>query len=120
MERGTSGAATNPNFRFKLSPDDVEQIRKRLAAGENQELIGKDYGVNNATISRIKRGVAWKHSHKPTAKIAPEDLREQCARLVESYARGCVTNHICARIAADIRALDTLLSSKQDSGTGAK
>lgn len=49
--------AKNP--RAKLSVDDVGAIRSRLAAGEFQRVIAKDYGVDRKTISHVKSGRNW-------------------------------------------------------------
>jgi hypothetical protein len=44
-----------------LTPADVRAIRRSLAAGQTQELIGLRYGVSRATIGQIKRGETWRH-----------------------------------------------------------
>lgn len=45
----------------KLFVEDVIEIRKKLAAGENQYQIAKDYGVGQYAISAINRRAtfAW-------------------------------------------------------------
>lgn len=116
VARGSSGAATNPNFRFKLTPADVNLIR---TSAESARVLADRFGVDNTTISRVRRGVSWKHSHLPTAYKAHVDLREECAKIAEGYARGCVTNELCARIASDIRALGVIVS-KQAAADGDK
>ena len=45
----------------KLTEDEVRAIRDRLAQGDVQETIAKDFGVVQATISRIKLGIDWSH-----------------------------------------------------------
>lgn len=40
----------------RLQPDDVRSIRKRLAAGETNTAISKDYGVSDVVISNIRLG----------------------------------------------------------------
>lgn len=52
---------TNPNARFKLQPEQVDEIHARLARGEYQDDIAAAYGVSQALISMIKRGQAWTH-----------------------------------------------------------
>lgn len=49
------------NGQAKLTEDDVREIRRRLAADEPQRSIAEDYGVDQATISNINRGVHWTH-----------------------------------------------------------
>jgi hypothetical protein len=47
------------NRAAKLSASQVEQIRKRIAAGHTNTAIAKDYGVTHQLISRIRRGRSW-------------------------------------------------------------
>ena len=47
------------NSTAKLTAADVEQIRARIAAGEGNCSIARDYPVSHATISRIRLGKAW-------------------------------------------------------------
>lgn len=48
-------------WRAKLTEEDIPIIRARAAAGESQRLIGIEYGVAQSAISKIIRGIAWKH-----------------------------------------------------------
>jgi len=41
--------------RTKLSPDDIRTIKKRIADGDKQIDIAKDYKVHKTTIAHIKR-----------------------------------------------------------------
>lgn len=45
----------------RLTADQVRIIRTRYAAGEEQQQIATDYGVNRATISYIVLRKTWKH-----------------------------------------------------------
>jgi hypothetical protein len=45
----------------KLVDKDIPVIRQRLANGETQRSIAKDYGVSGISILRIKNGRNWKH-----------------------------------------------------------
>ena len=49
------------NGRSKLTTDDVITIKKRLQVGEFDKSIAKDYDVHFTAISKIRRGVNWKH-----------------------------------------------------------
>lgn len=49
------------HYRAKLTEHDVPAIRQRLAAGESQYSIARDYGVNRGAIAKIKYGQNWKH-----------------------------------------------------------
>lgn len=44
-----------------LSKRDVRKIRKRIALGETQSLIARDYKVHQSTINNIKSGKNWSH-----------------------------------------------------------
>jgi len=43
----------------KLTENDIRTIRKRIEAGEVQQLIANDYGVHQVTISRINLKKDW-------------------------------------------------------------
>ena len=45
----------------KLDDDKVREIRARLARGERQVDLARAFGVNQPTISCIKRRATWKH-----------------------------------------------------------
>lgn len=45
----------------KLKDADVLDIKTRIARGDKVCNISKDYPVNRQAISKIKRGVTWKH-----------------------------------------------------------
>jgi hypothetical protein len=49
--------AANPQA--KLQPEDVREIRRRLATGEAQKAIAADFGVHPSTISLINKGKKW-------------------------------------------------------------
>lgn len=44
----------------RLNPEKVAEIRRRRAAGETIVELGKVYGVNHTSISRVCRGVTWR------------------------------------------------------------
>lgn len=50
------------NGRAVLALGEVEQIRRRYAAGERQRPLAKEYGVAQSTISQIANGRLWKES----------------------------------------------------------
>lgn len=47
------------NGASKLHESDIPAIRARLAAGEFQRVIARDYGVSQVTISHIANGLVW-------------------------------------------------------------
>jgi HNH endonuclease len=44
----------------KLSKDEVDKVKERLARGDNAKLIAKDFGVVFQSIYNIKAGITWK------------------------------------------------------------
>jgi transposase-like protein len=55
-------AKYSPQTPNKLTAGDVAAIRERLARGEAQRSIARDYGVSQSSICNIKRGRTWKSS----------------------------------------------------------
>ena len=47
-----SGVKFGP--KFKLSPHQIEEIRKRREAGESCRFLARSYGVSANTISRVR------------------------------------------------------------------
>lgn len=45
----------------KLDDSQIPEIRQRVAEGETQTSVAKDYGVTQATISLISRRKLWPH-----------------------------------------------------------
>lgn len=45
----------------KLAEADIPTIRDRLANGDTQQAIARDYSISQVSISRIKSGKTWKH-----------------------------------------------------------
>lgn len=50
-----------PHHWQRLSREQVILIKDRLAAGEKQQTIADDFGVNSRTISKINVGQRWAH-----------------------------------------------------------
>jgi group I intron endonuclease len=48
-----------------LTPEQVQEIRKRLAGGEAIPAIAVAYGVNYSTIWNIQKGKTWSHLPRP-------------------------------------------------------
>jgi len=47
---------------YKLSVEDIKQIKQRIAAGETNQQIAKDYPIkSDSTIQFIRIGTSWKH-----------------------------------------------------------
>jgi hypothetical protein len=47
--------------RSKLTEDQVLSIKKRIASGEKQSNIAKEFGIANCQITYIKTGTTWAH-----------------------------------------------------------
>jgi hypothetical protein len=45
----------------KLTALDVAEIRRRCRSGERQSVLAAAFGVNQSHVSRITRGLGWKH-----------------------------------------------------------
>jgi FixJ family two-component response regulator len=50
---------TTPHHWQRLTPAQVMEILTRVRAGELQERIAADYGINSRTVSKIKLGQRW-------------------------------------------------------------
>lgn len=61
-----TGLRVNPsgsaNGMAKLNEAKVAEIRGRLAAGEGQTAIAKDYGVTNKLVHLIAKGKVWRQA----------------------------------------------------------
>lgn len=51
------------SFKVKLDWGKVAEIRCRLSNGETCAALGKEYGVRENTIQRIKQGRTWRCNH---------------------------------------------------------
>ena len=47
--------------RAKLTDDDVREIRRRTAAGESQERVGRSFGIVQTAVSAIVHRKTWRH-----------------------------------------------------------
>jgi len=45
----------------KLTAAKIREIAARIADGEKQRLLAREYGVSEALISNIKHGKCWTH-----------------------------------------------------------
>jgi hypothetical protein len=60
VRHGTKPQGT-AHYRAKLKPEDIPDIRKRIASGESLSSIGRLYKVATIAISCIRDGITWKH-----------------------------------------------------------
>jgi hypothetical protein len=47
------------NGHCRLTEEDVRGIRRALRSGSTQAAVGRPYGVNQSTVSKIARGERW-------------------------------------------------------------
>lgn len=45
----------------KLRPEDVREIRRRLAKGESYRAVSFSFPVQHSSIYRIAKGRTWRH-----------------------------------------------------------
>jgi hypothetical protein len=60
--RSVRGASVNT---ARLSEIQVIEIREKASLGVNNCQLGREYGIPNTQISRIVRGLSWKHVSGP-------------------------------------------------------
>lgn len=53
-----------------LAWDQVDEIRRRYAAGESQGVLAQEFGVVRQNVSRIVNGHAWKPEHRAVSASA--------------------------------------------------
>lgn len=65
QDRNAKGRSRAPlgeaSSKAKLRDADIPVIRNRLAAGETQTAIARDYGVFKTAISKVAAGKTWSH-----------------------------------------------------------
>lgn len=71
--------------RARLAEAQVRDILSRLAAGERQRDLAREYGVDQTTLSDIERGKSWTHL-RLVAEAA--DRKHGNAKLTDDGARG--------------------------------
>lgn len=62
----------NPKLQRKISDDQLEHIRKRLASGEGQKKIGRELGISNKVIHLIAKG----KTYKPDDQLVSTSLKK--------------------------------------------
>lgn len=60
VKHGTKPQGTD-HYRAKLKPEDIPDIRRRIARGESLSSIGRRYKIAAIAISCIRDGITWKH-----------------------------------------------------------
>lgn len=58
---GLLGCKGERHGRARLRNEDVIEIRRRLARGDTVVAVAQAYRINRHQVSKIKRGLAWKH-----------------------------------------------------------
>lgn len=69
-KRGRFHGRTNPNARFKLQPEQVDDILARSAAGAKGVDLAAEFGVSPSLIYMINSGRAWANPAEVFAHVA--------------------------------------------------
>lgn len=69
-KRGRFHGRTNPNARFKLQPEQVDEIMSQLAAKTRRDIIAERFGISQAMVSMIKNGKTWANPAEVFAHVA--------------------------------------------------
>lgn len=69
-KRGRFHGRTNPNARFKLQPEQVDDILDRLAQGAKGVDLAVEFNVSPSLIYMIRKGSAWADPAKVYAHVA--------------------------------------------------
>lgn len=64
------------NARAKLTEDDVAEIHRAYASGENQVQLGRRFGVSQAAVWYILNGRNWAHLHPSHPETFPGGTAE--------------------------------------------
>lgn len=59
LRRGRLDQGGTKNAMAKLTPEAVDDIRKRRVAGERLRSIAKSHGISDRTVSKIALGLRW-------------------------------------------------------------
>lgn len=57
----------------RLTEDQVQELRRRLRAGEGVTALAKEYQVERSTIHQLDRGMTWRHIAWPDGLQPRED-----------------------------------------------
>jgi hypothetical protein len=60
--RSHVGARGERNGRSRLTEIQVQEIRRRYAAGERTMALAREFGVHRDTVRRILSGIRWNHA----------------------------------------------------------
>lgn len=69
-KRGCFHGRTNPNARYKLQPEQVDEIVAQLAAKVRQDDIAERFGISQSMVSMIKCGRTWANPAEVFAHVA--------------------------------------------------
>ncbi len=79
-----SGYGQRNRAAAKLTPYDVQQIRRRYTEGETQGKLARDFSVSVGQIGRIVRNESWNSTGlvAPRVEATREELEMSAARLL--------------------------------------
>lgn len=75
----------------KLDEDSAQALLNRVAGGESQKALAREYGISEAAVSKLVSGKTWPHLQRcsppsPTrhgSKLSPSDIPTILARLAK-------------------------------------
>jgi hypothetical protein len=82
LRRGQPAGEKHPQAR--LTEDDVRTIRERLAAGDRQADIARDYGIDPSHVAHIRAGRAWQHTGPPVGTTERRGSSRPSSKLTEA------------------------------------
>lgn len=82
LHTGQPGGARHP--RARLTSEQVQEVRLRVAAGEPQKLVGAFFGISQPHVSRLSRGVRWGSLEGPLASSSKRGGQKPNAKLKET------------------------------------
>ena len=82
----TLNLSLSKKTKFKLDPEKVRQIRQKLAAGQSQYSVAREYSVSPMTIWSISQNKIWKQID-PEQALAPPSLKHPNSRLNPDQVR---------------------------------
>ncbi len=68
--RTAQGRRSDDAHAVSLTAEQVIQIRERAASGESGRALGREFGVSQATISKVTTGKTWRHVGGPRSVLA--------------------------------------------------
>jgi hypothetical protein len=93
LRRGPAGSGEG-HYGHKLTEDDVREIRRRAAIGEEFRDLAEEFGVTRTNIRFIVQRKIWKYlDADPAAPVYKRPARNQGVRIPRGFASHCYRDH---------------------------